>query len=184
MKTLLLERAEALLAFVRWIFLASVGGVAAGAVASSFLWLLKLGPQEAALPPPTVSWFLLPLGGAVAASVLHRYAADAPGQSLDNVISAYDERDGDIPPRGAVAKTIATLVSITAGGSVGRTGPAAHVGALVTSLLGRLAHLAPTDHSLMATAGILPAGRCRGTPEGPGDDAENQDGGPPAGHRV
>ncbi len=162
MKTLLLEQAERLLAIVRWLLLTSVGGVAAGAAASCLLWLLRLGPEKVALLPPALLWLLLPLGGAVAATILHRFAADAPGQSLDNVLAAYRRRDGDIPARTALAKTFATLVSITVGGSAGRTGPAAYLGALVTSLLARVARLSPGDRQLMALAGVA-AGFCAAT---------------------
>ena len=72
-------------------------------------------------------WHLLvipALGGAIIGPLIHRYAREAKGHGIPEVMQALELRGGRIRPRVAIVKAIASSVCIGTGGSVGREGRA------------------------------------------------------------
>ena len=66
---------------------------------------------------------------------------EAEGHGTDAAIAAYHEHDGYIRPRVPLIKLVASALTIGSGGSGGREGPIAQIGAGFGSLLGRPARV-------------------------------------------
>lgn len=81
---------------------------------------------------------LITTAGMVAAWALVRRARLPEGQNVPDVQRAVAKRDGDIPGRPVILRTIAAALTLGSGGSAGSEGPVAVLGAATGSALGRL----------------------------------------------
>ena len=81
------------------------------------------------------------LGGAIVGPLVYRFAREAKGHGVPEVMEAVALRGGRIRPRVAVVKALASAVCIGTGGSVGREGPIAQIGSAVGSTVGQLFRL-------------------------------------------
>ncbi|UTI63043.1 chloride channel protein [Paraconexibacter antarcticus] len=93
-------------------------------------------------------WFLLlapVLGGLFYGPLLARFAPEARGHGVPEVMLAVARQGGRIRPRVAVVKAFASAACIGTGGSVGREGPIVQIGSALGSALGQLADL-PERH--------------------------------------
>lgn len=77
------------------------------------------------------------VGGLVVGPVIHRWAREARGHGVPEVMEAVALRGGFIRPRLVLIKTLASAVTIGTGGSVGREGPIVHIGSGIGSVLGQ-----------------------------------------------
>lgn len=68
------------------------------------------------------------IGGAVFGPLIYRFAREAKGHGVPEVMEAVALRGGRIRPRVAVVKSLASAICIGTGGSVGREGPIAQIG--------------------------------------------------------
>ncbi len=95
-------------------------------------------PWLAPIDTPFRPWLLLvilPVGGLVCGWVVYTFAPEAEGHGTDAVIEAYHKRQGVIAPRVPIVKIIASAVTLGVGGSGGREGPIAQIGAGFGSFL-------------------------------------------------
>jgi CIC family chloride channel protein len=83
--------------------------------------------------------FLPSLGGLVSGWIVYTFAPEAEGHGTDAAIKAYHNDGGFIRGRVPIVKTIASALTLTSGGSGGREGPIAQIGAGFGSFLA-------TDH--------------------------------------
>lgn len=81
------------------------------------------------------------VGGLVYGPIVHRWASEARGHGVPEVMLAVAENDGRIRPQVSVVKALASAVTIGTGGSVGREGPIVQIGAALASGLGQLARM-------------------------------------------
>lgn len=77
------------------------------------------------------------IGGLLAGPIISRFAKEAKGHGVPEVMQAIALQGGRIRPRVAVAKIIASALCIGTGGSAGREGPIVQVGATLGSTLGQ-----------------------------------------------
>jgi chloride channel protein, CIC family len=77
------------------------------------------------------------LGFAAAFWVMHKLGKGHEGMNVPDVQLAVVKRGGFIPSRPALARTLASAVTIGSGGSAGSEGPVVVLGALIGSWLGR-----------------------------------------------
>ena len=108
-------------------------------------------------PPPFRPWVLalLPvLGGLLGGALVRRFAPDAEGHGTDAAIDAYHNRQGLIRPRIPLVKTLASAITLGTGGSAGREGPIAQIGAGLGSLTARLLSLSARERRLLMVAGM------------------------------
>lgn len=85
-------------------------------------------------------WFLLlapVVGGLVYGPLVHRFAREARGHGVPEVMYAVARQGGRIPPRVAVVKAFASALCIGTGGSVGREGPIVQIGSALGSSIGQ-----------------------------------------------
>ena len=74
--------------------------------------------------------------------LVYSLAPEAEGHGTDAVIAAYHSPQGQIRPRVPLIKIVASALTIGTGGSGGREGPIAQIGAGFGSVLANLLHCA------------------------------------------
>ena len=82
--------------------------------------------------------FLLPiLGGLLVGLINHYLCPEAGGAGTDSMIDAFHNKEGRIKSNVPFYKSIATILTLSSGGSAGKEGPTALIGAGVGSLLSK-----------------------------------------------
>lgn len=108
-------------------------------------WFPALGP-----------WFLLlapVIAGLVYGPLVCRFAPEARGHGVPEVMYAVAERGGRIPAQVSVVKALASALTIGSGGSVGREGPIVQIGSALGSALGRAARLPESRLRVLVACG-------------------------------
>jgi CIC family chloride channel protein len=77
------------------------------------------------------------VGGMVVGLITYRFAKEAKGHGVPEVMEAVALRGGVIRPRVVIAKMFASGISIASGGSVGREGPIVQIGSALGSTVGQ-----------------------------------------------
>jgi CIC family chloride channel protein len=98
--------------------------------------------------------FLPALGGIVSGWLVYTFAPEAEGHGTDAAIDAYHNKGGFIRGRIPILKTIASAVTLTSGGSGGREGPIAQIGAGFGSFLATRLKLSDRQRRIMLAAGM------------------------------
>ncbi|HTY40911.1 MAG TPA: chloride channel protein [Thermoanaerobaculia bacterium] len=150
------EHAALLISTVKWAFLGAVAGVCVGAATRGFLWSLAASAQATRrlLSGGIPFYALLPLALPLCVWLIRRFAPTAKGHGTEAVIAAIHQRSGRIDWRVAPVKLAATVVTIASGGSVGKEGPCAQIGAALTSLFADLLRLSDEDRRRLVICGI------------------------------
>ena len=155
--------------------LASLIGIVAGLGAAFLTWgvenlshLLHVQLAGALIPghgagaspawhSPTRPWVLLlilPVAGLMVGWLVQTFAPEAEGHGTDAVIRAIHRERSVIRKRVPAVKLLASILTIGSGGSAGREGPVAQVGAGFGSYLSRLLNLSSKDRQLLVIAGM------------------------------
>ena len=106
--------------------------------------------------PGVGMWFvvLAPVVGALLyGPLVARFAPEARGHGVPEVMLAVAERGGRIRPQVPVVKALASALCIGSGGSVGREGPIVQIGSALGSVAGQLARLPPRRLRLLVACG-------------------------------
>ncbi len=106
---------------------------------------------------PFYPWLLLlipTVGGLLSGVLVYTLAPEAEGHGTDSAIAAYHYHQGQIRPRVPLVKIVASALTLGSGGSGGREGPIAQIGAGFGSLLANLLHLRPADRRVLMAAGM------------------------------
>ncbi len=103
---------------------------------------------------PWVLLFLPAVGGIVSGWLVYTFAPEAEGHGTDAAIDAYHHKGGMIRSRIPFIKTIASTITLTTGGSGGREGPIAQIGAGFGSFLATRLKLSERERRIMMAAGI------------------------------
>ena len=77
------------------------------------------------------------IGGLIYGPLIYRYAREARGHGVPEVMIAVAEEGGRIRPQVAAVKAVASALCIGTGGSVGREGPIVQIGSALASSLGQ-----------------------------------------------
>ena len=99
-----------------------------------------------------VIWIPL-LGVAPVVFLIERFAREARGHGVPEVMFAIETRDGRIRPRVPLIKGVASALTIGVGGSVGREGPIVSVGAGMASIVAQLTRQRPEMMRTLVAAG-------------------------------
>ena len=98
---------------------------------------------------------LLPaIGGLVSGWIVCRFAPEAKGHGTDAAIKAYHFNKGLIPLRVPIVKLIASAVTLGTGGSGGREGPIAQIGAGFGSYFATRLGLSDAERRYLLISGI------------------------------
>ena len=95
---------------------------------------------------------LLPAGGALlVGAVTFFFAREARGHGVPEVMDAIARKEGVVRPRVALAKAVASALTIGSGGSAGTEGPIIQIGAAIGSTIGQFFQIA--RHNLPVLVG-------------------------------
>jgi chloride channel protein, CIC family len=143
-------------------------GAGAGAVAfrymiKGFTWLFTGHGELGAHPHPASPWLpgigiacvvVAPvIGGLIYGPIVARFAPEARGHGVPEVMLAVARKGGRIRPRVSLIKALASALCIGAGGSVGREGPIVQIGSALGSTVGQLARLNERRLRLLVACG-------------------------------
>lgn len=107
---------------------------------------------------PTVATVLLPLAGAVIiGALLTRMPAENRRTGIAHVLERLDRHQGHLPLRNALVQFFAGAGALAAGLSGGREGPAIHLGAATSSLVGQAFGLSNGRIRLLVACGAAAA---------------------------
>ena len=160
----------------KWFIYSTIIGIIAGLGSSLFFYMLETGTHYflnymADYHPPlpggesggsvsyiqtTPNWIMgiLPaVGGLIAGIIVYKWAPEAGGHGTDAVIDSFHRLRGIVRKRVPVVKSIASAITIGSGGSAGREGPVAQIGAGFGSYLASLLKLSDRERRLMVIAG-------------------------------
>ncbi|HWD69252.1 MAG TPA: chloride channel protein [Solirubrobacteraceae bacterium] len=104
----------------------------------------QLGHQPSLHLPSLGIWFVLiapVLAGLLYGPLVQRFAPEARGHGVPEVMLAVAENGGRIRPQVAIVKALASALCIGGGGSVGREGPIVQIGSAFASTLGQLVRM-------------------------------------------
>lgn len=93
------------------------------------------------------------VGMLIVAWMTRRFAPEAEGHGVPEVIKAVARNDGRIRPRVSLVKILASGICIGTGGSVGREGPIVQIGASLGSVAGQMFQLPPKFIKVLVAAG-------------------------------
>ncbi|GAB6905264.1 putative signal transduction protein with CBS domain containing protein [Desulfosarcina cetonica] len=111
-------------------------------------------PLTTTPPNRWVLLFLPAFGGILSGWLVYTFAPEAEGHGTDAAIRAYHYKGGFIRNRVPIIKTIASAITLTTGGSGGREGPIAQIGAGFGSFLATTFKLSDRERRIMMAAGI------------------------------
>ena len=162
----------------RWIVYGLICGVASGLVAVLFFVALEAASHLtfqvlAGMPQPSPPgerlfhapegasfearrwvFFVLPaIGGLISGLLVYRFAPEAEGPGTDAMIKAFHQGRGSIRPQVPLVKGLATIATLASGGSAGKEGPIAQIGAGIGSFLATRLGLSARDRRILLLAG-------------------------------
>lgn len=161
----------------RWLLLGSIVGVISGLGAILFQTLLVIfkefcvnhlmglspmspGGESEVLRfiPGSFNPYLIVLlpafGGLVAGLLIFKFAPEAEGHGTDEAIKAFHHKRGIIRPSVPIVKLLASVITIGTGGSGGREGPIAQIGAGFGSFLATRLNLDAKTRRWLLAAGM------------------------------
>jgi len=159
----------------KWVVLGGVIGIVAGLGATAFFRALEestrlflgvlagfqpaspVGEGGAPIMDPARAWaipFVVALGGLISGIIVGRLAPEAEGHGTDAAIAAFHHGPRRVRSRIPFVKLVASAITIGSGGSGGREGPTAQIGAGFGSLLSRLLDLDARDARIAVATGM------------------------------
>ncbi|HVW01933.1 MAG TPA: chloride channel protein [Planctomycetaceae bacterium] len=167
-------------ASVKWFLLSTAIGIVAGLGAISFQFLSQTVthftlenhagyeshepagehrfyakmPRESLHLNPWLLVGIMAVGGLASGLLVYTFAPEAEGHGTDAAIESFHQKRGFIRGRIPIIKMIASAITIGTGGSGGREGPIAQIGAGFGSFLATRLNLSSRDRRIMLAAGM------------------------------
>ena len=151
-KRVVLEESILFISVIKWFLLAAVVGIIVGLSTTVFLKTLDFGIAFA--KRFGYYFLLLPVAFFVSAFIVKYLAPEAEGHGTEKVIEAVHKRAGRINPLVVPVKLVATIITIAIGGSAGKEGPCAQIGAALSSILSGLLGFDDRDRKKLVICGI------------------------------
>ncbi|MGE5126885.1 MAG: chloride channel protein [Betaproteobacteria bacterium] len=150
------EHAALFVTTLKWALLGAVAGFCVGWGTRAFLWSLTASTQlmDRLLSGTVRPYWLLPLSLPVCVWLIRTFAPTAKGHGTEAVIAAIHQRSGRVDWLVAPIKLLATVVTLAFGGSVGKEGPCAQIGAAITSLFADVLRLKDEDRRRLVICGV------------------------------
>jgi len=152
MRRRLTEEWVMFISILKWFVLATITGAIVGLSTTAFLKLLNWSTEVCG--DYTYYFFLLPAALFTSALMIKYLAPDAEGHGTEKVIEAVHKNSGKIKPIVVPIKLVATIITLALGGSVGKEGPCAQIGAGLSSIFADLLKLDDHDRRKLVICGI------------------------------
>ena len=147
------EQTAIFFSVIKWVFLSSVIGVIIGGVVSIFLKSIAWAELHQS-DVPFHYYYLLPIVLVLTVWLVKTFAPNAEGHGTEKVIEAVHKHDAKINVAVIPVKLLATLMTIFAGGSVGKEGPGAQIGAGTASFIATTLKFRKEDRKKLVICGI------------------------------
>src|ERR1700722_9411304 len=142
---------------------AGLGAVAFRSLVYGFTWLatghIQFG-QQGYVGSSHLPWLglgfvvVIPVvGGLIYGPLIYRYAREARGHGVPEVMVAVAENGGRIRPQVRLVKAVASAVCIGTGGSVGREGPIVQIGSALASAFGQWTRMPENRMRILVACG-------------------------------
>lgn len=128
-------------------------GIMIGALMSIFIKLLHSAEDSRSLLPFNY-YYVLPFALMLTIWIVKTFAPSATGHGTEKVIESVHKKDGFINVKVIPVKLIATIITIFAGGSVGKEGPGAQIGAGAASFVSGILKFRKKDRKKLVICGI------------------------------
>jgi len=151
-KQLFLEQSVLFISVVKWFFLASCIGAIVGVSTAFFLRILNISISFSS--QYEYYFLLLPVALFLSAILINYLAPQAKGHGTEKVIEAIHKYSSKLKPMSVPVKLVATIITIAAGGSAGKEGPAAQIGAGLSSIFATLFRFNKKDRQKLIICGI------------------------------
>lgn len=152
MRRKVVESSVLFVSIIKWLFLASCAGILVGL--STTVFLKALGFSISTASKYQYYYLLLPAALFLTALIVKYLAPDAEGHGTEKIIEAVHQRAGKIRLMVVPVKLVATIITIASGGSAGKEGPAAQIGAAVSSAFSDLLRFNDRDRKKLVICGI------------------------------
>ena len=151
------------------VFLAMIAGGLAGSAVTLFREIITLiqiqlygsGSERLFVNAETLAWWkilLVPVaGGLVVGAIVQFLLPQKRPQGVADVIEASALKGGWMSSRTGLVAALGSAISISAGASVGREGPAVHLGASLAGWMGRRLHLSRSLTRTLLGCGVAAA---------------------------
>ena len=137
----------------KWILISSSIGALIGFIVAFFLKLLEYCEESRTLLPFDY-YYTLPFALAFTVYIVKKFAPSAEGHGTEKVIESVHKNAGEINLSVIPVKLVATVITIFSGGSVGKEGPGAQIGAAAASFIATLFRFSKRDRKKMVICGI------------------------------
>ncbi len=137
----------------KWVILSSIVGIMIGAIMTLFLKLLQIAENSQGSIPFSY-YYLLPFALLLTVWAVRTFAPNAEGHGTEKVIEAVHKKYGKSDISIIPVKLFATILTIFAGGSVGKEGPGAQIGAGASSWLSDILKFNNRDRKKLVICGI------------------------------
>ena len=150
------EHAALVISTLKWSLLGAAAGICVGGATRGFLWSLAAGGRLVQRLPlgPVPPYALLVVAIPVCVWLIRTFAPTARGHGTEAVIAAIHRDSGKVEWKVAPIKLLATVITLAFGGSVGKEGPCAQIGASITSLFADILRLSPEDRRRLVICGV------------------------------
>ncbi len=152
MKMRISEQTILFVSIIKWLFLSTVIGIIVGLSTTGFLKLLNWSTDIAHKFPYT--FLFLPVAFFLSALAVKYLAPDAEGHGTEKVIEAVHKNSGRIKAAVIPVKLAATVITLASGGSAGKEGPSAQIGAGLASIFADIFRFDDADRKKLVICGI------------------------------
>jgi len=118
-----------------------------------FSFIYNANVHTSASPWGWLIIFVPVVGAIIVAFIVSKFAPEAKGHGVPEVMYAIYLKKGVIRPIVAIVKSIASAISIGTGGSVGREGPIIQIGATFGSVISRVIQMPVRQRNMLVAAG-------------------------------
>lgn len=160
MKKRLAEETVIFISVLKWVILAVIVGATVGLSTTAFLMALSWGTAFSGryshyfFHNSSYYFFLLPVALFLSTLMTKYLAPDAEGHGTDKIIEAVHKRSGKIKAIVIPVKLVATIITLVTGGSAGKEGPCAQIGAGLASVFADLIRVDDHDRKKLVICGI------------------------------
>ncbi len=152
MRKKVVEGSVLFVSILKWLFLAACVGIIVGISTAAFLKLLGRGIEHTA--QHSRYYLLLPAALFLSALIVKLFAPDAEGHGTEKIIESVHRNSGKMKITVVPVKLVATIITIAFGGSAGKEGPAAQIGAALASGFSGLLRFNDQDRKKLVICGI------------------------------
>lgn len=152
MKSKFKEESVIFISVLKWLTLASGIGIIVGLAVTGFLVALRISIFQ--VNEYSYFYLLLPLALFLSTVIIDYLAPDAEGHGTEKVIEAVHKHSGRIKPMVVPVKLVTTIITLALGGSAGKEGPCAQIGAGLSSLVADIFRFSEVDRKKLVICGI------------------------------